>query len=572
MGQKGVNMKFKKIISTMLITSIFAMSLAGCSSEKETQQSNKQLDDPKWKEAMTSPFTTYPETVEYTLGRQVSNYDSLKGTKYEGDNDTNNAWTRYMKKKLNVQNENLFEANDGDDYEQKVSMAIVSGEIPDIMTVSDFQTLKQLYENDMIEDLTEVYDNCASDRIKEIYDSYEGRCLDTAKFDGKLMALPTTEIAHGPGVLWLRKDWMDKLGLQAPKTMDDVTNILKQFLEKDPGGNGKNNTVGLVMSTDVAGTSGGPYMVNNIFSLYNAFPKQWMDDGTGKAVYGSIQPGMKEALNVLADMYSEGLIDKQLAVRTTDDCKALLTSGKSGAVLDNWWGSWTIADSLTLNPDAEWAAYVCPVNEDGDVTMFTGNPNSSYIVVRKGFEHPELLMKIASMQYDYARYQDEDKESLKEITEYSKANVSGTILSTNIDYYNSFIQGGERIAEALKSGDTSKLSIFDMNGYEGNKKYLEKVKNGEKFDANEWAGYTSTIDCAKLVSDSKIKEVDPIFFGTTASMSLKWPTLSKMEQAMYLKIITGEEGIDYFDKFVSEWKKTGGDQITDEVNEELKKK
>ena len=84
---------------------------------------------------MTTPYGKYPETVNYTLGKTATNFDVLDGTKYEGDDDENNAWTRYLKEKLNVQNTNLFEANDGDDYEQKVSMAIVSGEIPDIMGV-----------------------------------------------------------------------------------------------------------------------------------------------------------------------------------------------------------------------------------------------------------------------------------------------------------------------------------------------------------------------------------------------------------------------------------------------------
>ena len=121
--------------------------------------------------------------MNYTLGKTVTNFDVLDGTKYEGDDDENNAWTRYLKEKLNVQNTDLFEANDGDDYEQKVSMAIVSGEIPDIMEVGDYDTLKQLYENDLIADLTEVYENCASDKIKEIYDSYDGVCLKTAMFD-----------------------------------------------------------------------------------------------------------------------------------------------------------------------------------------------------------------------------------------------------------------------------------------------------------------------------------------------------------------------------------------------------
>lgn len=50
---------------------------------------------------------------------------------------------------------NEFEAQGGDDYDRKVSLAITSGELPDIMTVSNIATLKQLVENDLVEDLTE---------------------------------------------------------------------------------------------------------------------------------------------------------------------------------------------------------------------------------------------------------------------------------------------------------------------------------------------------------------------------------------------------------------------------------
>lgn len=49
-------------------------------------------------------------------------------------------------------------------------MAIVSGDIPDIITVNGQQLLR-LYESGQIADLTEAYENCASDHIKEIYDS-----------------------------------------------------------------------------------------------------------------------------------------------------------------------------------------------------------------------------------------------------------------------------------------------------------------------------------------------------------------------------------------------------------------
>ncbi|GAA0380075.1 extracellular solute-binding protein [Paenibacillus motobuensis] len=562
-----------KRASSIVLAALLAVSLVGCGNSDNANNGSAaaKSSDPAWEEAMTTPFGKYPETVSYTVGQMATNYSTLSGTPYEKDNATNNVWTRYFKEKLNVQNMTKFEANDGTDYSQKVSMAIVSGDIPDIMVVPDYSTLQQLYDNDLIADLTDAYDKTASDRIKEIYDSYGGRVLDSAKFDGKLMAIPTTEISHGPGILWLRKDWMDKLGLQEPKSLEDVENIIEQFIEKDPGGNGSGKTVGLVVDNEnVAGISGGQYSLNNIFALYGAYPKQWMDDGNGNAVYGSIQPEMKPALTKIAEMYKKGLIDRQFAVRTGDDRKALLTGGKSGAFLDNWWGSWTVADTLKLNPDAEWISYVAPQSEDGSLTMFTGNPSSSYLVVRKGFEHPELAMKMVSLQYDYQRYQEKEADTLKAFEDYSNLNVSGSPIIVNIDYYDAFYRNVDIMKEALESGDTSKLiSNNDITAYNSYKKYMDSEKTGEKPDAVSWAGYTSSITTASMVKNANIKEVNPVFFGTTPSMSLKWPTLSKMELEMYLKIITGDQSPDSFDKFVDSWKKTGGDTITKEVNEAI---
>lgn len=563
-------MKIKKMLAMCLMGAMVLGSLAGCGKEESESTANVDTEDPAWQEAMTTPYGKYPETVIYTLGKTATNFDVLNGTEYEGDDDVNNAWTRYLKEKLNIQNTNLFEANDGDDYEQKVSMAIVSGEIPDIMVVGDYATLKQLYENDLIADLTEVYENCASDKIKEIYDSYNGVCLDTATFDGKLMGLPTTEISHGPGILWLRKDWMDKCNLQEPKTMEDVFNILEQFLVQDPGGNGEGQTAGLVIDPEIAGNSGGSYMVNNIFTLYGAYPKQWMDDGNGNAVYGSVQPEMKDALEQLANMYNRGLIDKQFVTRTGDDRKGLLNSGKSGAFFGNWWGAWEVADSMSLDKEAEWVPYICPVGSDGKVTMFSGNPNSSYIVVRKEFEHPELVMKIASVQFDYSRYQEKDEEAYKELTDYGELNASGAILATNIDYYDGFPRSSKLVVDALESGDISQLNRNDLTTYLNSKKYLDGLEAGEESTSSGWASYNCML-CASLVAETEVNRVMPVFFGSTQSMALKWPTLEKMEQEMLLKIITGEKPVDYFDEFVAEWNKTGGEQITGEVNQAIKK-
>lgn len=229
-----------------------------------------------------------------------------------------------------------------------------------------------------------------------------------------------------------------------------------------------------------------------------------------------------------------------------------------------------MADTLKLNPEAEWVSYVAPQSEDGSLTMFTGNPSSSYLVVRKGFEHPELAAKLVSVQYDYQRYQEKDEKALKEFEDYKSMNVGGSPLAINIDYYDAFYRNVDIMKEALETGDTSKLtSNEDLTAYNSYKKFLDSKKNGETPDSNAWAGYTSSITTASLVKASNIKEVNPLFFGSTSSMTLKWPTLTKMELEMYLKIITGEQTPDAFDKFVDSWNKTGGEVITKEVNEAI---
>ena len=105
--------------------------------------------------------------------------------------------------------------------------------------------------------------------------------------------------------------------------MDDVENILQQFITKDPGNNGAGKTIGLVGSSNIGGVYGGLFQMDNILSMYNAFPGQWIEEN-GKVVFGSTTDNMKKGLEKLSELYKEGLIDPQIAVREGDDVTSLL--------------------------------------------------------------------------------------------------------------------------------------------------------------------------------------------------------------------------------------------------------
>ena len=125
------------------------------------------------KKASTTPYGKYPELVTYTLGQMsgANNSNLPAGNTYE-----DSAYTRYLKEILNVQNENAYMERE-DRYDEYVNVLVNDHTLPDVLVVSDRETLNVLVENDMVEDLTEVYANCTSPRIKAMYNSYGPQLL-----------------------------------------------------------------------------------------------------------------------------------------------------------------------------------------------------------------------------------------------------------------------------------------------------------------------------------------------------------------------------------------------------------
>lgn len=312
--------------------------LAGCKSPAGFASNDNEEYNARMEEARTTPFGAYPETIEYTLGKMTSVNNSNMP---ENDTYTDNAYTRYIKSVINVQNVDAFEANDSQ-YDTNVSMAISMGSLPDIMVVSSQDEVEQLVGAGLIEDLTESYNNCISDRIRKMYESYGDSLKDMVTYDGKIMALPETNITDGPNLVWLRKDWMDKLGLSEPHTIDDVVNIVKHFISEDPGNNGedasgKPNTVGLAVDTDVTGECGysSEFLLDIIFACFGAYPKQWIMNDDGEIVYGSVTDEAKEALSYINSLYNQGVIDNDFLLRTSTNICELIENGLCGSFLDH---------------------------------------------------------------------------------------------------------------------------------------------------------------------------------------------------------------------------------------------
>ena len=558
----------KKIILCVLIINL--LILCGCGDSGATPSTRENAETKEEYEAAlytarTTPYGKYPEQLTYTLGKLsgANNSNLPDGETYE-----NNAYTRLLNERLNVQNQDVFEAMD-EQYTDNVTMVIAQNDLPDVMIVEDLDELQYLVDNDMIADLTDSYNNCMSDTIKNIYGSYGRDILDVVTFDGKIMAIPETNISDGPNLIWLRKDWMDALGLSAPRTLSDVEEIIRQFKEKDPGHNGTGNTVVLVCDTSLCGGCGysSEYTLDIIFAAYGAFPKQWIYDEDGNVVYGSVQPEAKEALAHIHELYKEGILDQDFLMRTSSNLIELIVDGQCGSFFGPWWApNNPLMQAVEQNKDAEWQPYLIATEESGLTSYHTQNPSGKYIVVRKGYEYPEIACKIVSVLFDYLRYNDRDNQ---EIVDYYKENVDPTArpFAINVDYNNALqICYGElnHVFAGDKSADD--LNVLEYSYYEACESYL---KDAENASAEDWAAYTSRITACKILNDGRTNKVESLYFGETETMVTDWWSLENLESDTYLKIVTGESSLDEFDRFVENWYQNGGETITKEVRAEI---
>lgn len=554
----------KKVFLAKLISAAVATSLllgtTACSSGASGKEDTSPEDGSEG------------STIKVSLGRQT-----LQNVTFpDGDTYEDNAYTRMTEKELNIDITDEFEAN-GDDYDRQVSLALSSGEIPDMMKVNSLDELNELYENDLIADLTEVYDEYASDYLKSLYDSYDGRALDNVTIDGKMMALPGTSGDSGPSIAWIRSDWMEQLGVNIDEdqdkciTIEELETVAKEFMDKNP--ESVDNMVGVAFAPWLTSSdSDGTFTMNSIAYALGAFPKTWMEKD-GKVMYGSTSKEMKQALSIAADWFQTGILDPQVGTRTWDDITSLLANGQCGIAFGTWHiPGWLLNSVYALNSKATFEPFVIE-DADGMVNCKHNNTTGGYIVVKKEFSHPELAIKIANLFYDDLVNDKMLLEKYPEVSDYVLNGVDGSSRPFNIEI-NSYTSLLDDYSEMVK-GINGELALEDVRTLETrtNIPAIQKYINGN-VDADNWSRYHSRLKGVGLIQDLTEKDkfvwLTPIFPETTSTMETSWANLEKLEEEMFIKIVTGDVDVEKgFEQFVESWNEQGGTQIIKEISEQL---
>lgn len=547
-------MKIKRMGAVFfLVVCVFC----GCGKHEISHEKNGQNVSEEYRRAMekaeTTPYGAYPELVTYTLA-QISGANNSNLP--EGDTYEDNAYTRYLKKMLNIQNDTVYMDTE-ERYSELINILVKDQNLPDIMVVTDREILKELVENDLVEDLTQVFEKCASPRIKEMYESYGDALLDSGKFNGRLMAVPETVIDHGPNFLWLRKDWMEELGLEEPETLEDAFEIIDAFVKNRMGTEDGETPVGLACDTNLVGTTSSSYSVDPVFDSFGANPQRWIKKDE-EIVYGSLTEETKEALEYLHKLYDRGILDRNFALRAPNNLRDLVVNGKCGAFFGLWWTpNNPLMESYEKNSEADWEPYY--LQELSDKNVYESFRDNKYVVVRKGYEHPEIVMKIISVLFDYTRYEADDAQ---EVNEYFALNVDPTArpLVINVDYNEATYQVTENIQAALDGKyPQEKLTAIEQSYYQACDSYL----SGKDYTAEDWAAYKSRISAVGLLVD---KHYTPAVRSYLDDAGGEIPqSLRQFETSTFIQIIMGEKPVSYFDTFVEQWYQQGGHELTQQI-------
>ncbi|MBW7453978.1 extracellular solute-binding protein [Paenibacillus sepulcri] len=217
-------------------------------------------------------------------------------------------------------------------YKERLNVSLSSGDIADVVMIDDpFSTVfRTSAKQGAFWDLTELYG-----KYPNILKQVPAAAWEASKMqDGKNYGIPRPRGAEGARYFVIRKDWLDKLGLQVPTTTDELYTVMKAFKEQDPDGNGKDDTIGFtanVLPTDM-GTLG---IIINSFTGANGTGAtgSWVVRD-GKLENADLLPETREALEYLNKAYKDGLIPADFASLKPSQVDEIYASGKAGIIAD----------------------------------------------------------------------------------------------------------------------------------------------------------------------------------------------------------------------------------------------
>ncbi|WP_372661950.1 hypothetical protein [Cohnella sp.] len=571
-----------KLLSTVMAAALAVSALAACSSNKDQNASSSSpsastsASASGTDTASIDPLAKIDDPITVTTVKRT-----LQNAKYkEGQSAENNSWINFLKDQgVNIQYSWMADASQ---FENQMNVTIASGDIPDILPQITGSQANTLIKGDQLMDMKPYLDKYLSDEAKSVLYGDGGALMNsTVTSDGKQYLLPLTasEIRADIKGLWIRKDWLDKLHLTVPTTVEEFEKVAEAFTTQDPDGNGKPDTYGFGVSgkdnliLDWGGADG-------VFEMFHSQPGPWWDnslfyekDESGNVIWSGSKPGVKQALTLLQTMYKKGELAKDFG--TVDAGGKLaqdLTGGKVGMFMGRWWQAlWPLPDLKTKDPKSDWIVVNMPSGDGKPTQPYGYRPGNVYVAVSKNMKNPEAFVKMINWYVEKVFGPNADAQNFASTDQNNYGSWKSSAPFVIEDPFK-LSRDYTAVSTALKAKDPSKLNAEQKQHYDDVQKYEQDPSYVVGWTA--WQNFSGADGTAgkHYFEDNKESDVlkNAFFSVPNEKMVTTIPMYKKMAEEMISKIIYGQASVDDWDKLVNDWNKLAGNDIMKDLQASAK--
>ena len=517
-------MKIKRFFATVLFMAYIAIALAGCGQGV--------------KESMAGEFKDSNEKIKLRWLSYPTNFGAKDGTVPQ----------RALEERFNVEIEPMFYDSNG--FQEKKNMLLASNDIPDLIYELDPIFVQNDADQDFISELPyDVIKKYAPNYYKYLSEYAPAAWIYSA-YDDANWGLPNYDHSYMQSKQAIyRKDWLEKLGKEVPKTLDELHDVLYAFANGDPDGNGKKDTYGIS-----AGSHYQSYF-SEIFGAYGCLPFDWQEKD-GKIVYGGVTDECKQALKTLSEWYKDGILHPDFILGTND--RELMSSNKLGYMCDYGYQDMSdpnsLANVLAQNVDGgEITLGLLPIGPDGKsgarswgrashVISFGNNENCDVKI-------PRMLKIMEGLFNDKELYTvckiGNEGESWEKAAN-SQTTENFVMINGNNDPAVARING---LNNGFASPSFFAPVVTDYDNYMSTRseawKAWQKIWMNEKYSLTDYFFKVDVVpSAAEYIVDLRVNQ--------TALMN---------------EIIMGKKPLKAYDDFIAEWNNGGGKIMTEEANE-----
>jgi putative aldouronate transport system substrate-binding protein len=361
------------------------------------------------------------------------------------------------------------------------------------------------------------------------------------KVDGVNFGLPRVRPLDGGGQMpMLRKDWLDKLNLQMPETMDDMYAVMKAFTEQDPDGNGAADTVGLTGQVDPDGM-GNLTWVEQVFNHTNGANNILWKLVDGKLVPTVFEQGTRDALEWLRNAYNDKILAQDFAIMKYSQSRDLLMGNKAGILGSAINPQWLFTDAIRkIDPSGDMLPVTHLISPSGEKWATKDSGHLGMFVIPKTVSEEKLKKILAFMDYGYS----------DEGSDLAIYGIEGT-------HYT--VTDGFKTATEQAAADMVGQNILGTM-FGKFEKYQRAFLTGIPKDMYER-------NVAVIDERAEISIPNPAEGIVSDTWSMLGADFTKKIQDMKTKVILGKESFEQWDKFVAGLQADANFQkIIDEMN------